>query len=142
MMFQAGDGSQKAPAQRLTDFVSGKVSAHLPKCSYIPGLFEAPLHQLLPPSVYKRLRLGLRDFDKKMPGYLTSEAVAIGTESRTSAPVRVPRNPVTFMHPDVEGLFPSGEGAGFAGGILSAAMDGQNVARAVSAFFNVHSTAT
>jgi uncharacterized FAD-dependent dehydrogenase len=88
------------------------------------------------------LQLGLRDFDKKMPGYLTSEAVAVGTESRTSAPVRVPRNPVTLMHPDIEGLFPSGEGAGFAGGILSAAMDGQNVARAVSAFFKVHSTAT
>ena len=141
-MFQAGDGSQKAPAQRLTDFVAGKVSADLPKCSYIPGLFEAPLHQLLPASVYKRLQRGLRDFDKKMPGYLTGEAVAIGTESRTSAPVRIPRHPVTLMHPEVQGLFPAGEGAGFAGGILSAAMDGQNVARAVSAFFNVHHTAT
>ena len=130
-VFQYGDGSQKAPAQRLNDFVKGKVSNELPKTSYIPGIYAAPLHQLLPPSIYKRLRQGVLDFGKKMKGYYTQEAVVVGTESRTSSPIRIPRNKATFMHEEVEGLFPCGEGAGYAGGILSAAMDGQNVAKAV-----------
>ncbi|HMO39061.1 MAG TPA: FAD-binding protein [Saprospiraceae bacterium] len=133
-MFAFGDGSQRAPAQRLTDFVQGKISASLPGSSYIPGLRAAPLHELLPSEIYRRLRLGVQEFGKKMRGYYTEEANVIGTESRTSAPVRIPRDPETYMHPQITGLFPCGEGAGYAGGIVSAAMDGQNVARAVANF--------
>ncbi|MEY3239610.1 MAG: hypothetical protein RIR11_1048 [Bacteroidota bacterium] len=132
-MFRMGDGSQKAPALRLTDFISGKLSASLPKSSYIPGLFPAPLYELLPPFVYKRLRDGLSEFGKMMKGYYTAEANVIGTESRTSSPVRIPRDPLTYQHVEIMGLYPCGEGAGYAGGIISAAMDGQNVARAVVA---------
>jgi uncharacterized protein len=130
-MFAAGDGSQRGPAQRLTDFVAGKLSTSLPSSSYIPGLYPAPLHEILPPFIYQKLRQGVQDFGRKMNGYFTENANVIGTESRTSSPVRIPRNPHTLMHPDTERLFPCGEGAGFAGGIISAAMDGQNVARAV-----------
>lgn len=133
-MFNFGDGSQKAPAQRLTDFAAGKLSSDLPGSSYIPGLVSAPLNELLPASIYTRLQQGVLEFGKMMKGYFTAEANVIGTESRTSAPVRVPRNRETYMHESVEGLFPSGEGAGYAGGIISAAMDGQNVARAVASF--------
>lgn len=128
-MFQAGDGTQKAPAQRLTDFVNGKISSTLPNSSYIPGLLSAPLHELLPPLIYKRLQQGVLDFGKKMKGYYTEDANVIGTESRTSSPVRIPRERDTYEHPQVKGLFPCGEGAGYAGGIVSAAMDGQNVAK-------------
>ncbi|PHN05024.1 NAD(P)/FAD-dependent oxidoreductase [Flavilitoribacter nigricans] len=130
-LFQYGDGSQRAPAQRLPDFVQGKLSADLPDSSYIPGLYPAPLHELLPSGIYTRLREAVQTFGRKMRGYYTEEANVIGTESRTSSPVRIPRNPQTYMHDDVLGLFPCGEGAGYAGGIISAAMDGQNVARAV-----------
>jgi uncharacterized protein len=133
-MFEAGDGTQKAPAQRVTDFVSGKISESLNPTSYIPGLISAPLHQLLPSFVYQRLQAGLLDIDKKMKGYITDKANIVGVESRTSAPLRIPRDKESCMHPDVKGLFPCGEGAGYAGGILSAAMDGQNVARKVAAF--------
>jgi uncharacterized FAD-dependent dehydrogenase len=130
-MFAWGDGSQRAPAQRLTDFAEGRLSKDLPAGSYIPGLTPAPLHELLPAFIYQRLQQGVQDFGRKMRGYYTSEANVIGTESRTSSPVRIPRRPDTLMHDEVAGLFPCGEGAGFAGGIISAAMDGQNVARAV-----------
>ncbi|MFK8100880.1 MAG: NAD(P)/FAD-dependent oxidoreductase [Saprospiraceae bacterium] len=134
-MFAFGDGSQKAPGQRLTDFAQGKLSASLGDTSYIPGLLSAPLHELLPPLIAKRLRVGVREFGKKMKGYYTKEAMVIGAESRTSSPIRIPRNKSHLMHNEMIGLFPCGEGAGFAGGILSAAMDGQNVARAVRNFF-------
>ncbi len=130
-LFSAGDGSQKAPALRLPDFLKGKISTSLPSTSYIPGLFAAPLHELLPDFIYKKLRDGLAEFGKMMPGFFTEEANVIGTESRSSAPVRIPRDAETLMHPEILGLFPCGEGAGFAGGIISAAMDGQNVARGV-----------
>ncbi len=133
-MFTFGDGSQKAPAQRLTDFVKGKISSDLPDSSYIPGLVAAPLHELLPSFIYQKLRDGVVEFGKKMRGYYTEEANVIGTESRTSAPIRIPRDRDSHMHPQVRGLFPCGEGAGYAGGIVSAAMDGQNVARAVAKF--------
>lgn len=133
-MFAAGDGSQRAPAQRLTDFVKSKISSDLPTTSYIPGLFPAALHQLLPDSLYQRLREGVKAFGRKMKGYYTEEANVIGTESRTSAPLRIPRDRETYMHTEVAGLFPAGEGAGYAGGILSAAMDGQNIARAVGVY--------
>ena len=131
-MYDSGDGTQRAPGQRLTDFADGRVSADLPATSYIPGLHSAPLHDLLPGSIYGRLRQGVRDFSRKMKGYYTAEANVIGTESRTSSPVRIPRDRHTYQHPELASLFPCGEGAGFAGGILSAAMDGQNVARAVA----------
>lgn len=127
----SGDGSQRAPGQRLTDFVEGKVSASLPESSYIPGLVSAPVHALLPAAIYRRLREGVAQFGKQMRGYMTSEANVIGVESRTSAPIRIPRDKATYMHERLPGLFPTGEGAGYAGGIISAAMDGQNVARAV-----------
>jgi len=130
-MFKASDGSQKAPAQRVKDFVDGKLSPELNPTSYIPGLISAPLHELLPDFVYQRLRQGLIDIDKKMKGYLTNDANIIGVESRTSSPIKIPRDPITFEHIQIQGLFPCGEGAGYAGGILSAAMDGQNVAIAV-----------
>ncbi len=136
-MFQFGDGSQKAPAQRLTDFVAGKVSQSLPKTSYIPGLIPGPLQELLPRRIYGRLQEAVQIFGQKMKGYYTAEANVIGTESRTSSPIRIPRNRQTYMHDAVEGLFPCGEGAGYAGGIISAAMDGQNVARAVARYYRV-----
>ena len=133
-MFASGDGSQNAPAQRMTDFVKKKISKNLPASSYIPGLHPAPLHELLPKNIYEKLSKGVTIFGKKMKGYFTEEANMIGTESRTSSPIRIPRDKITFMHKDAEGLFPCGEGAGYAGGILSAAMDGQNVAKAVNRF--------
>lgn len=133
-LFRAGDGTQKAPAQRLTDFVEGRHSTDLPGTSYIPGIHASPLHELLPAWIAGALRKGIKEFGQKMQGYYTQEAVVIGTESRTSSPVRIPRDPGTLMHPQAVGLFPSGEGAGFAGGILSAAMDGQNVARAAATY--------
>jgi len=133
-MFNAGEGGQQAPSQRLTDFVKGKISNDLPGSSYIPGLISRPVHELLPTFIYDHLRQGVLDFGKKMKGYFTEEANVIGTESRTSSPLRIPRNPKTLMHDQMEGLFPTGEGAGFAGGIISAAMDGQRVARSVSEY--------
>jgi len=140
-MFEAGDGSQKAPAQRLPDFISGKLSKDLPDSSYIPGLFSARIDQLLPTFIASRLKKGFTRFGQMMKGYMTADAVVIGTESRTSSPLRIPRNPKTLMHDDAIGLFPCGEGAGFAGGILSAAMDGQRVASAVSAFLQTKTVA-
>ena len=123
--------------QRLVDFVEGKVSTDLPKTSYIPGLLSAPVHELLPSGISNRLREAVQVFGRKMRGYYTNEANVIGTESRTSSPVRIPRNRITYMHEQVEGLFPCGEGAGYAGGIISAAMDGQNVAKAVARFYGL-----
>ncbi len=133
-MWAFGDGSQKAPSARMTDFVNNKISKDLPSTSYIPGLVSAPVHELLPKGISQRLQLGMKEFGRKMKGYFSAETNVIGTESRTSSPIRIPRNPATLMHEDAEGLFPCGEGAGFAGGIISAAMDGQNVAKAVAQF--------
>jgi uncharacterized protein len=130
-MFSVGDGTQAAPAQRLTDFLARKSSTDIPPSSYIPGLFPAMLHELMPAWIYDRLAYGIRGFDHKMNGYIDSDAVVVATESRTSSPVRVPREAASGMHVEVKGLFPCGEGAGYAGGILSAAMDGQYIARAV-----------
>lgn len=133
-MFNAGDGSQKAPAQRIVDFTKGKLSNSLPNTSYIPGVYSAPMHKLLPQWVSMRLQKALPEFNKKKKGYFTNEAQIVGTESRTSSPIRIPRNGETLMHPDVVGLYPCGEGAGYAGGIVSAAMDGENVAKAIANF--------
>ncbi len=127
-----GDGSQRAPAQRLTDFLTGKVSNTIPDTSYIPGHASVDMRTILPPMVAERLAFGIRRFGEMMRSYLTEEAVLVAVESRTSSPVRIPRDPVTLQHPAISGLHPCGEGAGYAGGIVSAALDGQNVARAIA----------
>lgn len=126
----AGGGRQRAPGQRLTDFIAGRESASLPDCSYHPGLTSAPLHQILPSVLANRLRGAFRTFGGTMRGYLTQEAVVVGVETRTSSPVRVPRGADSCEHPEVAGLYPCGEGAGYAGGIVSAALDGIRVADA------------
>jgi len=129
MAFTAGGRSQAAPAQRLTDFVEGKLSNSLNPTSYQPGLNAAPLHSLLPKLIGSRLRKGFEVFGQKMTGFYTAEANVIGVESRTSSPVCIPRNE-QLEHPQIQGLFPCGEGGGYAGGIVSAAMDGERCAEA------------
>jgi uncharacterized protein len=130
--FEAGGGKLKAPAQRLADFVSSKTSSTLPHCSYLPGIVSSDLKQVLPDFIHKALKEGFKKFGQKMKGYLTNEAVVVATESRTSSPVRIPRDGQTLQHPQVKNLYPCGEGAGYAGGIVSAAMDGERVAVAIS----------
>jgi len=132
--FELANKTQSAPAQRVTDFVAGKVSSSLPACSYIPGLTSTALDKELPQFISSRLQKALIIIDKNMKGYISEEAVLVGVESRTSSPIRIPRDKETFMHPEVAGLFPCGEGAGFAGGIVSAAIDGENCADAVHNF--------
>ncbi|ARV14922.1 NAD(P)/FAD-dependent oxidoreductase [Polaribacter sp. SA4-12] len=132
--FFAGGRTQAAPAQRLVDFVDGKLSPELNDCSYQPGLNSAPLHSLLPKIIGGRLRKGFAAFGKKMHGYYTNEANIIGVESRTSSPVNIPRKE-SLEHTEIEGLFPCGEGGGYAGGIVSAAMDGERCAEAAIAKF-------
>ena len=121
---KTGGGMQKAPAQRAVDFIAGKLSSTLPETSYFPGVTSAPLHEILPAFIVERMREGLELFGRQMPGFLNKDALLIGFETRTSSPLRIPRDPVTFQHPDIPNLFPCGEGAGFAGGIVSAALDG------------------
>jgi uncharacterized FAD-dependent dehydrogenase len=133
--FNAGDGSQKAPTQRMIDFVNKKLSPSVNDSSYIPGLYSAPLHEMLPKEIYERLSGALLSFKNKMRGYYTQEANLVGLESRTSSPIRIPRTKENGMHTEIIGLFPCGEGAGYAGGILSAAMDGQNVAAKLAEFY-------
>lgn len=130
--FKAGGGKFVAPAQRLTDFCENRISSSLPACSYLPGINSASLRDVLPPFINERLRIGFKEFGKKMRGYYTNDAVVVATESRTSSPVRIPRNGETLQHPQVKNLYPSGEGAGYAGGIVSAAMDGEKVALAIA----------
>ena len=130
LAFELGGKSQRAPAQKAMDFVKGKESSSLNTSSYIPGIVSAPLHELLPEFMVKGLREALMRFDKRMSGFSSNDAQLVGVETRTSSPIRVPRERATFMHPDVEGLFPCGEGAGHAGGIVSAAIDGENCAMA------------
>lgn len=130
--YEAGGGNFVAPAQRMTDFVKGKVSSTLPDCSYIPGLNSVNLREVLPAAVHSRLGEAFKAFGKKIRGYYTEDAVLVATESRTSSPVRIPREDGTLMHPQVKGLYPCGEGAGYAGGIVSAAMDGERVAEAIA----------
>ncbi len=136
--FDAGGGNFVAPAQRLVDFTEDKYSSTLPKCSYIPGIQSVQLKDVLPDFINNRLKKALKSFGKKMParngrsGYFTNEAVLVATESRTSSPVRIPRHDEFLHHPQIKNLFPCGEGAGYAGGIVSAAMDGERVAIAAS----------
>lgn len=132
LAFTSGGRTQTAPAQRMTDFVEGKLSKDLNTTSYQPGLNSAPMHSLLPKLIGSRLRQGFAEFGKKMYGYYTSEANIIGVESRTSSPVTIPRNE-QLEHPQIKGLFPCGEGGGYAGGIVSAAMDGERCAEAATA---------
>jgi len=129
LAFNAGGRSQIAPAQRLTDFVEGRLSNDLNTTSYQPGLNSAPLHSLLPKIIGGRLRKGFAEFGQKMRGYYTAEANVIGVESRTSSPVKIPRNE-HLEHPEIKGLYPCGEGGGYAGGIVSAAMDGERCVEA------------
>ncbi|MBQ3204141.1 MAG: NAD(P)/FAD-dependent oxidoreductase [Alistipes sp.] len=127
---QGGD-NQIAPAQRIMDFVKGKPSRLLPPTSYLPGLVSSRLDEWLPSIIGDSLRRGIEIFDRRMQGYMTNEGVVVGVESRTSTPVRIPRDGVTLQHPEVAGLYPTGEGAGYAGGIISAALDGERVAEQI-----------
>lgn len=135
--YEVGGGKFAAPAQRMADFVNNKLSASLPDCSYLPGINSAPLNTVLPPFIHKTLQQAFKDFGKKIRGYLTNEAVLVATESRTSSPVRIPRNDKTLHHPQINNLYPCGEGAGYAGGIVSAAMDGERVASTIIQQLNI-----
>lgn len=126
--WQQGNMKQTAPAQRMADFVNNRLSYDLPKSSYAPGQISSPLHFWMPPFVAKRLQEGFKKFGKMSHGFLTNEAVLIATETRTSSPVRIARDPATLQHVTVQGLFPCGEGAGYAGGIVSAGVDGERCA--------------
>ncbi|MGK9476662.1 NAD(P)/FAD-dependent oxidoreductase [Melioribacter sp. OK-6-Me] len=130
--FEAGGKSQKAPAQRVVDFLKGRVSDSLPDTSYIPGTVSYDLNELFPERIKKSLHEALLIFNKRMPGYISSEAQILAAETRTSSPVRIPRDRTTLMHLQIEGLYPAGEGAGYAGGIVSAAIDGEKIAEAVA----------
>jgi len=132
--FKAGGSNLQAPAQRMVDFIENKFSSSLPSCSYIPGINSVRSDEVLPKEIINALREGLKSFGKKMKAYYTNEAVMVGVESRTSSPVRIPRDKETLMHPEIKGLFPCGEGAGYAGGIVSAAMDGERCAEKVSQY--------
>ena len=125
---QIAGGSQKVPAQRLIDFLEGKVSSSLPKTSYMPGLVSADLNKVFPKFIIDNLKEGFKLFGKQMQGYLTNDAVIHAPESRTSSPVRIPRNYKTLEHVEISGIYPCGEGAGYAGGIVSAAIDGEKCA--------------
>ncbi len=131
--YRLGGGNFVAPAQRMADFVDGKPSSTLPSCSYLPGIHSASLSDVLPSFINESLRRAFKAFGKKMKGYYTNEAVLVATESRTSSPVRIPRDRQTLQHPQIANLYPCGEGAGYAGGIVSAAMDGERVAAAIAA---------
>ncbi|MCF0212895.1 MAG: FAD-binding protein, partial [Muribaculaceae bacterium] len=128
----APNGTQNAAAQRMTDFVNGRVSASLPPTSYAPGVHPARVDKLLPPFISSRLRRGFTEFGKKSPGFLTHEAVVIGDETRTSSPVRITRDSDTLVSTNIDRLYPCGEGAGYAGGIVSAAIDGIRCAEAAA----------
>ena len=126
--FLHGAAESQAPAQRLWDFVEGKTSRNLPPCSYLPGIVSSRLDEWLPDLIGKRLQQGFRDFDRKYRGFLTNEAVILGVESRSSSAVRTPRDPETLQSVSMPNLYPCGEGAGYAGGITSSALDGINAA--------------
>jgi uncharacterized FAD-dependent dehydrogenase len=133
--FEAGGGKLVAPAQRLVDFSKNIVSSSLPDCSYLPGIHAADLRQVLPPFVHASLQQAFKEFGKKIRGYYSNDAVVVATESRTSSPVRIPRDPDTLQHPQVTNLYPCAEGAGYAGGIVSAAMDGERMANAIAGVY-------
>ena len=132
--FEDAGGTQSAPAQRMHDFVNGRGSSSLPATSYAPGIHAARIDKLLPEGVARRLQEGFREFGRKSRGFLTNDAVLIGDETRTSSPVRVPRDAESLQHVGMAGLFPCGEGAGYAGGIVSAAVDGERCAEAAARY--------
>jgi uncharacterized FAD-dependent dehydrogenase len=132
--YEQGNKTLQAPAQRMVDFVNNKSSSTLPNNSYLPGTVSRNLNEILPSYVAKSLQGAMKAFGKKMNGYFSNEAILLGTESRTSSPVRIPRNKETFEHIQIKGLYPCAEGAGYAGGIVSAAMDGENCAKAIGNF--------
>ena len=134
MCWQQGNMKQTAPAQRMADFVNGRLSYDLPKSSYAPGLISSPLHFWLPKMISHRLQEGFKIFGRNAHGFLTNEAVMIAVETRTSSPVRIVRDRETLMHVRIQGLFPCGEGAGYAGGIVSAGVDGERCAEAVAQY--------
>ena len=136
MCWQQGNMKQTAPAQRMVDFVNGKLSYDLPKSSYAPGLISSPLHFWLPKMISHRLQQGFKAFGKSAHGFLTNEAVMIAVETRTSSPVRIIRDKETLQHVRIQGLFPCGEGAGYAGGIVSAGVDGERCAEAAAAYIS------
>ncbi len=127
-----GGKNQGAPAQRLVDFLANRVSKDLPDCSYTPGISSADLNLVLPDFITKALRISFRDWAKRMPAFISNDAVLVGVESRTSSPVRIPRDPESLEHVHIKGLYPAGEGAGYAGGIVSAAIDGERCAEAIA----------
>ena len=131
--YNSGGGKFVAPAQRMADFVNNKTSASLPDCSYLPGINSVDLGDVLPSFIHQSLQKAFVEFGKKMRGYFTNEAVVVATESRTSSPVRIPRHEKTLQHVQLKNLYPCGEGAGYAGGIVSAAMDGERVAATITA---------
>ena len=137
LAYQYGGEPSLAPAQRMKDFVEGRQSKTLPACSYLPGMVSSRLDEWLPAHIGKRLQQGFRDFDRKYHGFLTNEAVILGVESRSSSAVRIPRNPETLQSISTPGLYPCGEGAGYAGGITSCALDGINVALAIVRSFHL-----
>jgi len=132
MAWENGGKRQTAPAQRVSDYVYGKTSGTLPRCSYFPGIVSSPLHKWLPEPVNGAITEGLKEFGRIMKGFLTNEAVIIGVESRSSSPVRIPRDQDTLEHIEIAGLYPCGEGSGYAGGIVSSAVDGVRVAEAIA----------
>ena len=134
MCWQQGNMRQTAPAQRMADFVNGRLSYDLPKSSYAPGLISSPLHFWLPKMISKRLQEGFKTFGRNAHGFLTNEAVLIAVETRTSSPVRILRDRETLQHVRIQGLFPCGEGAGYAGGIVSAGVDGERCAEMAAAY--------
>ena len=134
LCWQQGNMKQTAPAQRMADFVNNRLSYDLPKSSYAPGLLSSPLHFWLPKAIGRRLQEGFKTFGRQAHGFLTNEAVLIATETRTSSPVRIVRDPLTLQHTRLQGLFPCGEGAGYAGGIVSAGVDGERCAEMCAAY--------
>jgi len=130
--YLAGGENQTAPAQRMIDFVNQKFSASLPLTSYMPGIKSAPLHDILPSALSIRLREAFQTFGNKMKGYYTEEAVILGVESRTSSPLRIPRDKESMEHIQIKNLYPVGEGAGYAGGIVSSAIDGYNASMIIA----------
>ena len=132
LAWQQGGRRQTAPAQRMTDFVRGRLSADLPASSYAPGLVASPLHFWLPRPISMRLQAAFQAFGRKSHGFLTQEASVIGVETRTSSPIRLVRDAETLCSVSLKGLYPCGEGAGYAGGIVSAAIDGERCAEAVA----------
>ena len=137
LCWQQGNRRQTAPAQRMADFVNRRLSADLPESSYAPGLIASPLHFWLPPFIANRLAKGFQQFGRNARGFLTNEAVMIAVETRTSAPVRIVRDRDTLQHVRLRGLFPCGEGAGYAGGIVSAGVDGERCAEAAAQYCGV-----